>query len=214
VKGKKLIFCSLVNTQYSDAKIAPPSTDFAFRNVYAKGMHFIQAQYDPDSQKILKIEFVGDWAVRPGAFVKVPTSKFSGYIIPKGYAEKNLDWFLGKKNDGFWQPTTDEAITAYGAVDQFVSEEAKKNSKSADTHSPFPRIAAGFNKFHVQFVGIVSKGKKVIFCNFIYVEKQNAEMEHAMTTHLGVPDSGTSVWHVIYGPETKTCDGYGDCGQA
>jgi hypothetical protein len=216
LKGKRLILCNFINTQYSDTKIAPPATDFAFREVYAKGMHFIQAQYDPESQNILKVDFIGDWAVRPGAFVKVPTQKFSGYIIPKNYAEKNLDWFLGKQNDGFWQPTPDQAVTAYEAVIQYVSEEAKKDLQSPNNHSPFTGILAGIDKFHLQFVGIVSKGKKHVFCNFIYLEKPSAEMEHAMTAHLdlGVPDSGTSVWHASYDPETKTCDGYGDCGQA
>ncbi|MCE0498660.1 MAG: hypothetical protein LV481_12010 [Methylacidiphilales bacterium] len=227
--GKKLVFCNFVDTEYSDSKAVDPTKEYVFvQKAFAKDMHFLQAQYDPEAKKVLNVALTGYWTAAVGAFIKVPTNDFVGYIIPKEYAEQNLSYLLGKEEAGFWQPSFDDVNMAYKAVGKvlkgpketlasiyphYLNETAGDRARRIQDSEKFheiPSILAAYGKYHLQFVGIMVKGKKHILCNFVLWQGD----DHGLSIYYnpGVPDSGTSSWRIDYDVESGICSNFDTCG--
>jgi len=159
------------------------------------------------------------------AFIKVPSTTFTGYIVQKEFAGEQLQGInadMGGKwldKDGRWTPSSDNAIHAEKAVQKFL------NRSTTELHLAFPEIVAHPEKFApgaiegckkqlaginlhygqygIQFAGIKVHGRRKILCNFFYLP--DPIYVDPSARFVVVNDGGYYFWHIEYDVSMDTC---------
>ena len=118
---------------------------------------------------------------------------------------KNQDEEYAPK--GRWTPTRAQTTRALEAVYKFLGREMAEGWKNRQREIIRKRIPS----YHVQFLGIVKEGRKVIHCNF-FPEKE--DFKNRETRYVFVLDGGASFWRVNYDPEKNICFDFNVNGEA
>jgi hypothetical protein len=228
LNGRKFIFCNFVQPEDLDNMSEYPAPAFVpSANARMERLHFIRALYDVETGRCSETSLVGEYIAPPGAFSKVRTSQFTGFILPADYVRDHLSFLLDWEHADPWTPSDEEVEEAYTHARQAINE-ARENPKSIVWINPVwgegDRVAAlnafkdskaadsilrDFGSYTVQFIGLVREGKRVIYCNF----DKTGEDDLSSRFSFGIPDSGTATWRIEYDLQTKKYFDYMDCGR-
>jgi hypothetical protein len=151
-------------------------------------------------------------------FEKVGGATFTGYIVPKdagvGYSIMVDHEAKVLKGDGdYWRPSVAQVTEAEKVVRRFV-ERTSKNPQLAYPNwsktwiewnrKKLAEIEPNYAKYQIQFVGILVRGHREIYCNYFRLLPVMGGMDPSRQ-FVDVDDGGASFWNVRFVPETKEC---------
>jgi hypothetical protein len=105
-----------------------------------------------------------------------------------------------------WTPTRSQTSRALEAIYEFLNRKMEDGWKNRQREIIRKRISS----YHVQFLGIVKQGRKIIHCNF-FPEK---DPDHDKTRYVFVLDGGASYWRIDYDPGKNLCFDFNVNGEA
>ena len=116
--------------------------------------------------------------------------------------DKGSDYLPYKK---IWKPSVDDTQKALTAIYNFLKSPEKeaiwRSGNYEFSEREIKNIYDNISKYNVQFVGIISKGKKRIYCNFF----PNEIDDYWKKDLVFVFDGGFWFWQIEYDLETGKC---------
>jgi hypothetical protein len=100
-----------------------------------------------------------------------------------------------------WVPDKEQTDEALAVISTFLKEAKSNSSLDEYFKSEIEKIIDNYDKYRVQFVGIIEDEKKYIHCNFIPI-KYNYPINWKKQL-IVVEDGGFWYWHVFYDLEFK-----------
>ena len=104
-----------------------------------------------------------------------------------------------------WKPSVDDTQKALVAIYAFLRNPKKESIHFPDNyefaHSEIKNIHENLSKYNVQFIGIISNGKKRIYCNFL----PSRFGDDWKNDFVFVFDGGFWFWQIEYDIETGKC---------
>ncbi|MBN1798593.1 MAG: hypothetical protein JW822_08440 [Spirochaetales bacterium] len=100
-----------------------------------------------------------------------------------------------------WIPTQEQVDEALNAISAFLMAAESNNSLDEYFKSEIEKIIDNYDKYRVQFVGIMENEKKYIHCNFILIN-YNFPINWKEQL-IVVEDGGFWYWYVFYDIEFK-----------
>ncbi|MFA6715670.1 MAG: hypothetical protein WCS27_09855 [Victivallaceae bacterium] len=113
-------------------------------------------------------------------------ARIIGVILP-AKADRNIHLDAGKP-EGFWQPSENIIKKAEPEILEFIKNDS-------------PGIFKNIIQYRCQYIGIMIKGKKRIYCNFFRSEHKAGWKENMVS----VDDGGDDFFHLEYDVETGKC---------
>ena len=136
--------------------------------------------------------------ILPGYCLAEPLIPVENQVI----LDKGLDYFTDKQ---IWKPTEDDTKKALSAIIKFLKNPKKESIRGPQNHAFQQResknIHNNFSNFNVQFVGIISNGKRRIYCNFFPSREEDNWKKHLVI----MLDGGFWYWQIEYDIETGKC---------
>ena len=124
-------------------------------------------------------------------FEVVKTGEFEGVIIPREKARDFMKVFSGMEEKETWTPGRTDVLKLEKGIESFLKKAAPKGSQDLWTKIP---------TYKRQYIGIVRKGRKVIFINF-FCDAFNSDWK---TVPVVVDDGGDCFFNVLYDPGSAT----------
>lgn len=97
-----------------------------------------------------------------------------------------------------WIPSEPETSLAIESIYKFLKDE----TYSGPDNEQRKIILNQISDYKVQFVGIITNGRKIIHCNFF---PKGEDFKYANKEYVFVFDGGTSFWRIDYDIENNAC---------
>jgi hypothetical protein len=120
-------------------------------------------------------------------FEVVKTGEFEGVIVAREKADDFMKAFSGIEEKETWTPGRTDVLKLEKGIESFLKKAAPKGSQDLWTKIP---------KYKRQYIGIMRKGRKVIFVNF-FCDALNMNWKAAPVV---VEDGGDCFFNVLYDP--------------
>jgi hypothetical protein len=105
---------------------------------------------------------------------------------------------------GAWTPSATETQKALVAIQLFLERPTSGDRRSM---GEIRQILGNATHYRVQFMGVVRRKRKVIWCNFFPAPRhgEKDEFEYWKRTVVRVSDGGYWYWQIVYDPATGKC---------
>lgn len=104
-----------------------------------------------------------------------------------------------------WIPTKEDTSKALNAIAKFLQNSEEHENYNEYKQSQIKLIREQFLMYHVQFIGIIIDGKKIIHCNFFPNDESSPYWKDS---YVFVFDGGCSYWRIDYGIDAGKCSNF------
>lgn len=124
-------------------------------------------------------------------FEVVKTDEFEGVIVPREKAGEFMKGFSGIEEKDTWTPDKSEILKLEEGLESYLKKAAARRS---------PNLWSKLAKYKRQYVGLMRKGRKVIFANF-FCDAFDLDWK---TRPVSVEDGGDCFFNVVYDSGSAT----------